>query len=275
MCREVFKKFKACLNLPEVYRHRDAYEAINIVYKSLQQDRDQADISDIMLQLHQVAESAINTLPNSSTEPGSGPYDISRIDFDRLRREFQRCPTKNTTVQNLKQAIDQRLQRLLAQNPLRTDFQRHYEEIVADYNREKDRVTIEHTFEALLKFVEELDEEASRALREGLDEETLALFDLLQKPDLGAPAFKKLKKVVVELLTTLKAEKLKIDHWRDKEATRDAVRITIRDFLWNDATGLPIDSYTDDEVNSKSEAIFQHVYWAYPSVPSPLYASVV
>ncbi len=42
---------------------------------------------------------------------------------------------------------------------MRTDFQRHYEEIVAEYNREKDRVTIEQTFEALLKFYQELDEE--------------------------------------------------------------------------------------------------------------------
>jgi type I restriction enzyme R subunit len=37
----------------------------------------------------------------------------------------------------------------LGQNPLRTDFKRYYEEIVAEYNREKDPVTIEQTFEAL------------------------------------------------------------------------------------------------------------------------------
>ncbi len=45
----------------------------------------------------------------------------------------------------------------------------------------------------------------------------------------------------------MKAEKLKIDHWRDKESTRDAVRIAIRDFLWSDKTGLPVDSYTEDD----------------------------
>jgi type I restriction enzyme, R subunit len=70
-------------------------------------------------------------------------------------------------VQNLKTAIEQRLQRLLQQNPLRTDFQRHYEEIVAEYNREKDRVTIEKTFEALLQIMDEMDDEESRAVREG------------------------------------------------------------------------------------------------------------
>ena len=71
-------------------------------------------------------------------------------------------------MQNLKAAIEQRLQRLLQQNPLRTDFQRHYEEIVAEYNREKDRGTIEKTFAALLQIMDEMDDEESRAVREGL-----------------------------------------------------------------------------------------------------------
>ena len=56
----------------------------------------------------------------------------------------------------------------MEKNPLRTDFQRHYEEIVAEYNREKDRVTIEKTFEDLLKFVQGLGEEEARHIREGL-----------------------------------------------------------------------------------------------------------
>ena len=34
---------------------------------------------------------------------------------------------------------------------------------MAEYNREKDRVTIERTFEALLKLVQELNDEESRA----------------------------------------------------------------------------------------------------------------
>ena len=35
-----------------------------------------------------------------------------------------------------------------------------------------------------MRLVGDLDEESTRAMREGLDEETLALFDLLKKPDL-------------------------------------------------------------------------------------------
>jgi type I restriction enzyme R subunit len=123
-----------------------------------------------------------------------GMWDISKIDFNRLKQEFSRYPKKNTTVQNLSQAVERRLQKLLARNPLRTDFQKHYEDIIADYNREKDRATIEETFEALLRFVQELDEEESRAVQEGLDEESLAIFDLLKKPNLNASEIKRIKK---------------------------------------------------------------------------------
>jgi type I site-specific restriction-modification system R (restriction) subunit len=201
------------------------------------------------------------------------PYDISKIDFDRLRREFERSPAKRTTVQNLKSAIEQRLQRLLQQNPLRTDFQRHYQEIVAEYNREKDRVTIEKTFEALLQIMDEMGDEESRAVREGLDEESLAVFDLLRKPNLTSGDIKRIKAVAVDLLETLKAEKLRINHWRDKESTRDAVRLTIQDYLWSEQTGLP-ETYSEEDVRDKTEAVFVHVFRAYPTVPSPYYASM-
>ncbi len=168
MCRAVFSKFKACITIEGVGDCRDDFDAINIVYKSLQQDRDQADITDIIRQLHRIVDEAIETRdsgPENTT--GTYAYDISKIDFDRLRREFERSPAKRTTLQNLKTVIEQRLQRLqrlLRQNPLRTDFQRHYEEIVAEYNREKDRVTIEKTFEALLQIMDELDDEEGRAV---------------------------------------------------------------------------------------------------------------
>jgi type I restriction enzyme, R subunit len=273
MCREVFKKFKACINVAGVNAHRADRDAINIVYKSLQQDREKADITDIIRQLHEVVDEAIEVDPSRAGEE-SAPYDISKIDFDRLRKEFERSPKKNTTVQNLREAVEQRLQKLLLQNPLRTDYQQHYEQIVSEYNREKDRATIERTFEALFTLVQELDEEEHRAVREGLDEESLAIFDLLKKPDLKAADIKRIKRVSVELLERLKAEKLRIDHWRDKEATRDAVRLAIRDFLWDEATGLPVDAFVEEDVNIKADDVFRHIYRAYPTVPSPYFSAI-
>ena len=274
LCREVFKKFRACINVTGVNAHRPDRDAIDVVYRSLQQDREQAYITDIIRKLHAVVDAAIDVRADRTSDDDSIPYDISAIDFDRLKQEFRRTREKRTTVQALKHTVEQRLQRLLARNPLRTDFQQHYEQIVAEYNREKDRVTIERTFEELLKFVQRLEEEEGRALREGLDEESLVIFDLLKKPDLGRPDIERIKQVAKDLLRTLKAEKLRVDQWREKDATQSAVKVAIHDFLYSDDTGLPAGTYSDDDVTATSEAVFAHVYRAYPTVPSPYYDGV-
>jgi len=271
MAREVFKKFKACLTIRGINEYRQQYDAINIIYKSLQKDRDKADIADIIRDLHEVVDKAIQTYNTDSTTEDFTSYDISKIDFDRLRKEFERTPAKNTTAQNLKHAIEQRLHRMIQQNPLRTDFQKHFEQIVEEYNREKDRATIENTFEELLKFVDSLDEESMRAMQEGLNEESLAIFDLLVKPDLSSRDIKQIKKVAQKLLLKLKSEKLRIDNWREKQATRDDVKVEIANFLWNERTGLP-KSYSEEEIGSTANVVYLHVFQQYPNEQPAVYA---
>jgi type I restriction enzyme R subunit len=192
--RELFKTFKACINIEGINGVRADYHAITMVYRSLQEDREQADITDIIRQFHHLVDAAIEVIPSQLSE-ASEPFDISKIDFERLRLEFERSRIKHSTVQNLTQAIDNKLRRLMERNPLRTNFQRHYEEIVEAYNREKDRPSIEKTFEELVRLVQELDEEESRAVREGLDEESLAIFDLLKKQELTPQERGRIKKV--------------------------------------------------------------------------------
>jgi len=271
MAREVFRKFKACITIKGIDDHRAVYEAINIIYKTLQTDREQADITDIIRELHTIVDKSIDTAWGELRE-SCDPYDISKIDFERLCREFERSPTKNTTVQNLKDAIEKRLHRMIRQNPLRTNFQEHYEEIVNAYNREKDRATIEKTFEELLKLIDSLDHETKRMMSEGLDEETLALFDLLIKPNLSKKEIDRIKKVAKDMLVNLKAEKLRIDNWREKEATRDSIKVEIRDWLWKESTGLP-ESYTEEEIAQKAEVVYAHIYRVYDTVNPAIYAT--
>lgn len=256
ICREVFKKFKACITIKAINNYRAPCDAINIIYKSLQEDVEKADISDIMRELHTIIEESIE--PASGMKEPTKLYDISKIDFERLRKEFERSPAKNTTVQSLKEIIEKKLLKMLMQNPTRTDFQKHYEEIVHEYNKEKDRVTIEATFEALLKLVDALSEEERRAVKEGLSEESLALFDLLLKPNLSKQEIDRIKKVVEGLYKTLNAEITRIQNFAAKQSTRDEIKIKIKDFLWDEKTGLP-ESFAPYEVEEKTEAVFRYL----------------
>ncbi len=273
MCRQVFIKFKACLTIPEVDNYRNQYSAISIIYKSLQKDRDAADISDIIKQLHEVVDESIDVEPGKVKTP-SKPYDISKIDFNRLQEEFAQSEKKNTVVQSLKTIIGKKLEMLIQRNPLRTNFQEHYEKIVAEYNKEKDRQTIEAIFEELIKFVQDLDHEENRSMREELDEETLAVYDLLLKPELNPQEIKTIKKVAKNLLKELKTKLAKLYKWKDREPMRDDIKILIKNFLWDDKTGLPVECYSITDVEKKAEEIFYHVYRAYPTIPSPYYESI-
>jgi type I restriction enzyme R subunit len=263
LAREAFKKFRACLTIQGVNKYRWDYDAVNLIYRSLQKDRDDSDITSIIKELHTIVDEAVTPRGIADHAEDNRTYDISRIDFDKLRKEFEKHPRKNTLTYSLKEMVEERLKKMIERNPLRTDFYKRYQEIIADYNTEKDRVTIEETFAALLRFVDQLDKEEKRALCEGLDEETLALFDLLEKPNLSARERNKLKSVAKELLEKLKTERLKVQDWREKEATRAGVKSFIHDFLWNEQTGLPAESYTPTDVEEKVELVFNHVYRQY------------
>jgi superfamily II DNA or RNA helicase len=65
---------------------------------------------------------------------------LEKTGFERNKSiaDAKEIINKNTTVANLKDAIEKRLDRMIQQNPLRTDFQEHYEKIVSEYNSEKE-----------------------------------------------------------------------------------------------------------------------------------------
>ena len=273
LAREVFKKFKACITIQGINDFLKDYDAINTIYKKLQDDKAQADISKIIKEMHAIIDDSIVPYEVPTTKDKDKIYDISAIDFEKLKEEFQKSPKKNTTAQCLKDYIDSKLQKMLDKNPLRIDFNKRYQEIVSEYNFEKDRITIEKTFEELMRFVRDLDDEEKRALAEGLDEEYLALFDLLSKPDLAPQSRTRIKKVAIDLLDALKKEKLRIDHWREKETTCAEVKSFIHDFLWDESRGLPTESFSNDEVEAKSSAVFDHIYRQYEDAVKNKYAA--
>ena len=114
------------------------------------------------------------------------------------------------------------------------------------------------TFAALLVLADELDQEQKRAVREGLTEETQALFDLLMKPELGKAEIKQLKKVAVGLYEALQVQIGSMQDFSAKQTTRDRIRVTVRDYLWDEKMGLP-ESYELSEVERRTDAVFAHL----------------
>ena len=117
-------------------------------------------------------------------------------------------------------------------------------------------MTIERTFEELMRLSNDLTEEERRYVREGFDnDEQLSMFDVLMKDDLTKEEIKKLKKVSVELLDKIKQLLATMDHPFDKAETRSIIDNTIRDTLWSQ---LP-ESYSDESINYYRGAVYNYV----------------
>ena len=146
---------------------------------------------------------------------------------------------------------------MLASNPLRMDFYRTYQEIVADYNREKDRTTVEETFSRLVDLAANLDAEQKRAAEEGLSEDELALFDLLFKDKIGRKERERLKQASRSLLASVSDLLRPMPDWTQNTTTRAEVEVFILDNLY---TALPRPPYTDDETERLAGRIYEYIW---------------
>ena len=256
--RLVFRKYKALFPEEQVKPHIKAYNAIEAIYAQLNQRAKQADVSAIIRALQEVVNESI--FIDQSTPTEDVEIDLSKLDFEKLRTAFAKSERKNTVVFDLQEVIDNQLQSMIQENPLRMEFYERYQEIIEEYNSGKSAEDIKKAFDDLTDFMEEMTYEQARAIRENLDQETLAIFDLLMEDkELSANEKAEVKKVAKDMLAKLKQEKLRIDRWRESRQVTAQVKTMIYDHLqW-----LPSKSYSDNEVGQKSINVYQHVYTRY------------
>ena len=259
--RELFRTFKY-VERKEVPDDTFHYKnAISAVYEQLQEKRKHADNSELMAQINEIV-SAYVSVSKSDDEEDSKKFDISQIDFDRLRKEFERAQNKNLLFKDLQDIVEERLNKMMANNPLRTNYYERYQQIVDEYNKDNEKDSIAIIFENLMKLVNEMDAEQKRYVREGFDsDEELTMFDLLVKDSLSKEEIKKVKKLAQTMLAKIKARIHELDHWRDKEETQSIISVLIRDILWAE---LP-ESYDDAAIADYRNQIYEYVYNAYPA----------
>jgi len=261
MAREIFKKYHALYPEEQVKPFLRQFNAIEAIYNKLNQQVREADVTDIIVRLQQVVNESVSVNPNKVGEPDGVYIDLSNLDLDKLRAVFAKTPLKNTILFDLHQAVENKLKQMLKQNPLRMKFYDRYKEIIDEYNKGKSLEDTLKAFDNLNTFIQDLTVEENRTVREGLSEEILAIYDLLREgKELEQNEIKQVKKVAVETLEKLKQEKLKIERWRESRQISSQVWQTINDYLLN----LPIQSYTDDDVNEKTVSIYQHIFANYP-----------
>ena len=91
-----------------------------------------ADISGVMGDIGKLLDASITGVAMPSKP--APVIDLSKIDFEALRKRFKESKHKNTDLEVLKAAIRAHLEKLIRLNKTRTDFREKFEELIESYN---------------------------------------------------------------------------------------------------------------------------------------------
>ncbi|HNI35583.1 MAG TPA: type I restriction endonuclease subunit R, partial [Microthrixaceae bacterium] len=260
--RQVRKLFKALLPNPEAAAQQRNVAAIRVLAERIHEVTKPptpdieavADAVDALLDRSVGAqEYVIRAAANGSTPDPL--IDLSEIDFDGLAAKF--AGRKRAETDRLAQLLRQKAIGAALRNPTRYELVERIEQLIEDYNAGS--LNIDEYLRRLVELSKTLTAEEERAVREGMTEEELAIFDLLTQPDpvLTEEERETVKASAKKLLEHLH-DKL-VQDWRRKVATTNDVNSTIRRIL--DET-LP-DPYTVDIFHTKVQLVFDHVLTAY------------
>lgn len=259
LARQVFIRFKGLLMEPSALLYAVRHDNIEAIYKKLTERRDTADVTELLKELHRIVNEAIRAHSVVAEPQVEGNfYDLSKIDLEKLRDEFARkVRRKATALKDIREIVEAKLAEMLARNPKRMDYYKRYQEIIADYNREKDRVTIEETFAKLVDLAASLDDEQRKAVEEGLTEEEYALFSLLQREDLSKADRERLKQGSQEMLKSLQDLLAPLEQWTQKEQTQAEVEVFILDHLYQ---MLPTPPFTEIDKQAAAKEVYSFIW---------------
>lgn len=258
LAEDVFDRFRGLFPNPSVFQYEPQENAISAIYNLLQKPKPKVDISAIMQEIRGVIDDSIDVAPAKQINRPTKQYDLSGIDFERLRVEFAKSPYKETAVLTLQERIQARLDLMVRQNPGRIDFYLRYEEILRDYNRDKDEAEIQRVFDDLIKLHDSLNDEEQRYIREGFGNQVeLAVFDLLSKDKRFSTKLEiqKVKELAQELMALMQQRQHEMGILRDRASAQARMKTTVMDCLLN---GLPQD-YSDEEMAQRIDVVYQYV----------------
>jgi type I restriction enzyme R subunit len=270
LARQVFTRFKALLMEPSALAYAERHDNIEAIYRKLNDRRDTADVTEVLKELHRIVNEAIRAAAPGEDHAEGLRVDLSQIDFDKLRNEFAtKVRRKHAALQDIRDVVEKKLAQMLARNAMRMDYYKKYQDIIADYNREKDRATVEATFAQLVALAAGLDAEQKRAAEEGLTDDELALFDLLFKDDISKKDRERLKQSSKTLLASLTDLLGHMPKWTQNASTQAQVQVFILDKLYAD---LPRPPFTEPETEEIAGRVYSYIWQRSAAGQGPLAA---
>lgn len=180
-------------------------------------------------------------------------WDLSKVNFDKLRAEFQEPQYKNIEIADLRAFLEMKLTQMLQANRTRRDFAERLQEIIDNYNAGSSSADAD--FEELVKFAQSLKEEEERHIKLDLSEDELEIYDILRKEKMTKAEEKRVRlaaKALIDQLT-VSAPRVLVQDWFKDTKTRLTVRDKVGEVL---DEFLPEDGYDKDLFVQKRDQVF-------------------
>ena len=266
--RQINRIFKAIMPDDSANQYVPYRIAINIIYSQMRLKSglsiDDEDVLDVVRnQVNDLLDESISTIKIQSNLPD--PINIANIDFDALATMASSIEKpKQSDAEKLKNLIERKLQPMVLKNKMRQDLQQKFLDLIEEYNL--GAYTAEEFFNRLKGFINELEHEEKRTVREGLAEEELAVYDLMIQ---DAPLTEKERNQVKEIAKELtgKMQEILVIDWRKKQRTKARVKNMIEEVLDN----LP-ESYDDNLWPKTCSEVYMHIFEKYPGQGQSVYS---
>jgi type I restriction enzyme R subunit len=169
--------------------------------------------------------------PEFRIKQSGNTWDLSKINFEKLKEDFKATPHKNIEIADLRAFIQKKLEQMLKENASRTDFATRLQGIIDRYNAGSSFA--DNYFEELMKFAKDMRAESERHIRENLSEDELELFDLLKKDKMTNAETQKVKLAAKSLLHRLLEEqpKVLVQDWFKDSQSKGRVKDTVERVL--------------------------------------------
>jgi type I restriction enzyme R subunit len=199
---------------------------------------EQTDIDAVALRVGElldeslIVEDAINEPdPEFRITQTGQTWDLSKINFEKLKEDFKSAPHKNIEIADLRAFIQRKLEQMLKENTTRTNFATRLQGIIDRYNAGSS--SADTYFNELMTFAKEMKAETERHIREGLTEDELELFDLIKKDKMNKEETQKVRLAAKSLLHRLREEspKVLVQDWFKDSQSKVRVRSAVEDVL--------------------------------------------
>lgn len=237
----------------------DYYKEVTAVRVMASRVRDvgaqSVDVTQVKKDLEELLDKSIQTGEYVISQHAK-VKDLSMLDANALQAFFARLDNKNMQIEAMAAELQQKITDMVKRNKKRARFMERLIDLLDEYN--SGAHDVEQLFEDLIALAKDLSEEEQRHVKEGLNEDELAIFDLLVKDNLNPDEVAAIKGAAHELLLGLKS--LLVPHWRDFETLRSGVKVAISDLLFKK---LPDPAYSSNECEFKGIEVYNFIYEHY------------